>query len=111
MHLARIVGAVVTPRHHPFFERRKLLVARRVGTDGTEIGPDRVAVDSVGSGIGDLVLVLEEGNSARQVVGDDRAPLRSVIVGYVDEVEIGGRATLQAPRPSDRGATGAKGVE
>lgn len=94
MYLARVLGPVVTPVQHPFFDGRTLLLVRRLDLDGAERGPDRVAVDRVGAGEGDLVLVLEEGNSARQIVDDGKAPLRSVVVGFVDEVEIDGRIAL-----------------
>jgi ethanolamine utilization protein EutN len=97
VYLARVLGAVVTPVQHAFFEGRTLLLVRRVnpfGPDGTALGPDRVAVDRVGAGAGDLVLVLEEGNSARQIVEDGKAPVRSVVVGFVDEVEVDGRIAL-----------------
>ena len=96
MYLARVIGPVVTPVQHPFFEGRTLLLVRRVEPDGRATGPDRVAVDRVGAGPGDAVLVLEEGNSARQVVDDPKAPLRSVIVGFVDEVEVDGKIVLAA---------------
>jgi ethanolamine utilization protein EutN len=109
MYLARVVGPVVTPVQHRFFDGRTLLLVRRVGLDGAEAGPDRVAVDRVQAGEGDLVLVLEEGNSARQIVDDPMAPLRSVVVGFVDEVELDGsvvasndgreRARAATPRP------------
>lgn len=103
MYLARVLGPVVTPVQHPFFDGRTLLLVRRLDLDGSPRGPDRVAVDRVGAGEGDLVLVLEEGNSARQIVEDGRAPLRSVVVGFVDEVEVDGRIALEnGPRaPSE----------
>lgn len=103
MYLARVLGAVVTPVQHPFFDGRTLLLVRRLDLDGAERGPDRVAVDRVGAGEGDLVLVLEEGNSARQIVDDGKAPLRSVVVGFVDEVEVDGRIALaNEPRVTPR---------
>ena len=52
---------------------------------------------------GDVVLVLEEGNSARQVVDDPKAPLRSVIVGFVDEVEVDGKIVLAADGRAEDG--------
>jgi ethanolamine utilization protein EutN len=94
VYLARVLGAVVTPVQHAFFARRTLLLVRRVDLDGGGSGPDRVAVDRVGAGPGDLVLVLEEGQSARQIVDDPKAPLRSVVVGFVDEVELDGKIAL-----------------
>jgi ethanolamine utilization protein EutN len=102
MYLARVLGAVVTPVQHPFFDRRTLLLVRRVAPDGRELGPDRVAVDAAQAGAGDLVLVLEEGNSARQVFDDPKAPVRSVVVGFVDEVEIDGSITLRNGEDSAR---------
>ena len=90
MYLARVIGPIVTPVQHPFFDGRTLLLVRRVAPDGTAIGPDRVAVDRAQAGPDDLVLVLEEGNSARQIVGDANAPVRSVIVGFVDQVDVAG---------------------
>lgn len=107
MYLARVLGPVVTPVQHPFFDGRTLLLVRRLDLEGGERGPDRVAVDRVGAGEGDLVLVLEEGNSARQIVEDAKAPLRSVVVGFVDEVEVDGRIALRneprAAHDSERG--------
>jgi microcompartment protein CcmK/EutM len=47
-----------------------------------------IAVDTVDAGVGDRVLVLDEGNGARQVFGSSDAPVRSVIVGIVDAVEF-----------------------
>ena len=103
MYLARVLGPVVTPVQHPFFDGRKLLLVRRLEPDGRDAGPDRVAVDAAQAGEGDVVLVLEEGNSARQVFDDPKAPVRSVVVGFVDEVEIEGRIALRGDdRPGGR---------
>ena len=96
MYLARVLGSVVTPVQHPFFDEKTLLLVRRLGPDGRELGPDRVAVDRAQAGAGDLVLVLEEGNSARQVFDDPKAPVRSVVVGFVDEVELDGAIALRS---------------
>ena len=61
MYLARVLGSVVAPVQHPFFDGRRLLAVRCVAPDGTETGPDAVAVDRVQAGTGDVVLVLKEG--------------------------------------------------
>lgn len=113
MYLARVLGAVVAPVAHPFFAAKTLLLLRRVDPDGRVTGPDRVALDRVGAGPGDLVLVLEEGNSARQIVDDRAAPVRNVVVGFVDEIELDGkivlanddRATAAAAPPMKKDAT------
>lgn len=97
MYLARVLGAVVAPVEHPFLVGKTLLLVRRVDPDGRVAGPDRVAIDRAQAGEGDLVLVLEEGNSARALFEDAHAPVRSVVVGFVDEVELDGSVALRQP--------------
>lgn len=103
MQLFRVIGPVVVPERHPFFAAKTLLLLERCKPDGTpEPAHHRVAVDTVGAGPGDLVLALEEGNSARQIFDDKGAPVRHVVVGFVDEVELDGKITL---RNEERGST------
>jgi len=87
MILGRVCGTVVSTVQHPFYDGRKQLIVRAVTPDGAFDG-DRyvVAVDLVGAGVGETVLVEDEGNSARQLLGAANGPVRSVIVGIVDEV-------------------------
>jgi microcompartment protein CcmK/EutM len=68
---------------------RKLLVVDRLTPEGQPDGTYWVAVDTVQAGVGDMVLVLDEGNSARQVIQWEDAPVRAVVVGIVDQVTIG----------------------
>ena len=53
-----------------------------------ETGDYVIALDAIGVGPGDPVLVLDEGTGARQVVGVPTAPVRTVIVGYLDRVDL-----------------------
>ncbi len=59
-----------------------------LASDSKPTGDYLIAVDQVGAGAGETVLVIDEGNSARSIVKDDMAPLRSIIVGIVDDVQI-----------------------
>ena len=89
MYIGRVSGTVVATIKNELFEGRKLLVVDKLDLDGRPTAKYDIAVDMVQAGVGDLVLVLDEGNSARQIV--DREPLgaiRTVIVGVVDEVEV-----------------------
>ncbi len=91
MYIGRVSGTVVATIKNELFEGRKLLVVDKLDLRGQPTVKYDIAVDMVQAGLGDLVLVLDEGNSARQVV--DREPLgaiRAVIVGIVDEVDIPG---------------------
>ena len=92
MMLADVIGTVVSPSVQvPALSGRKLLVVRPVRPDGTAVGPKpRIAIDTVGAGVGDRVLVIDEGNAGRQILEAPNAPVKTLIVGFVDEVELGG---------------------
>jgi microcompartment protein CcmK/EutM len=92
MLLARVIGHVVAPVNHRVFAGHKLLVVRPEDPHGKAAGTAIVAVDRVDAGLGDRVLVVHEGSGARQLVGEPEGPLRAVIVGFVDDVEIEERA-------------------
>ena len=89
MYIGRVCGTVVATIKNELFEGRKLLVVDKLDLAGKATSKYDIAVDMVQAGVGDVVVVLDEGNSARQVV--DREPLgaiRAVIVGVVDEVTV-----------------------
>ncbi len=98
MFLATVIGTVVTPIQHPFYDGKKLMLVRAERPDDGKPSHEGVvlAVDRVGAGIGEKVLVLKEGSSARSLFENDRAPVRTVIVGIVDEVEVEGERTFFA---------------
>ena len=89
MYIGRVSGTVVATIKNELYEARKLLVVDKLDLAGQPTSKYDIAVDMVQAGVGDLVLVLDEGNSARQIV--DREPLgaiRAVIVGIVDQVTV-----------------------
>ena len=88
MILGKVSGAIHSTINHKFYDNRKLLVIDKLNLDGKPTSAYLIAVDQVGVGVGETVLVIDEGNSARSIVKDDMAPLRSIIVGIVDEVNI-----------------------
>ncbi len=88
MILGRIIGSVVSIIHHPVVEGRKLLVAERLDAAGQVTGGYIIAIDAIGAGQGETVLILDEGNGARQILDDTDAPVRSLVVGIVDAVEL-----------------------
>ena len=88
MILGRITGSVVSTIHHPIVDGRKLLVAERLDQRGRPGGGYLIAFDAIGAGQGETVLILDEGNGARQVLDDANAPVRSVVVGIVDELVL-----------------------
>ncbi len=88
MRVGRVAGTVVSTICAPVFERRRLLLCDLLDESGRPDGEYTIAVDSVYAGVGDTVLILDEGNSARQVVGEPDAPIRAVVVGVVDAVDV-----------------------
>jgi len=86
MILGRVIGSITSTINHPFYDAKTLLVVERIDTAGAPLADYVIAVDTVGAGAGERVLVLDEGNGARQVLASKDAPVRSVIVGIVDDV-------------------------
>jgi microcompartment protein CcmK/EutM len=87
MKIGRVSGTVVSTINSPVYDSRRLLLCDLLDEKGEEQSGDYlIAVDSVGAGAGETVLILDEGNSARQVVDMEDAPIRAVIVGIIDAV-------------------------
>jgi ethanolamine utilization protein EutN len=73
---------------HPAYVGRTLLVVQPLDELGQDAGASFVAIDQVQAGAGDKVIVLTEGNGVRQILkAGDQVPIRSAIVGIVDEVD------------------------
>jgi ethanolamine utilization protein EutN len=83
--IARVAGTVVSPISHPFFHGQRLLLCDLVDTDGSSSGY-LIAVDVVDAGVGERVLICDEGSSARQIFDVATGPIRSVVVGIIDEI-------------------------
>ena len=88
MILGKVVGTITSTINHPFYDGKKLLLVEKIETDGKAQSGNLVAVDRAGAGAGETVLVLDEGNGARQVFESADGPVRSVIVGIVDEINV-----------------------
>ncbi len=88
MKLARVVGTVVSTINAPDLESRTLLLCDLLGPGLEPVGGYLIAVDAVGAGAGEIVLLLDEGNSARQILRAPSAPIRTVVVGIVDDVTL-----------------------
>jgi len=91
MFIGRVVGTVVSEINDEVYENRKILVIDRLTPEGEPDGTYVLGIDTVDAGLGEVVLYIDEGNSARQVVGMPNAAIRTVIVGIVDEVLVEGR--------------------
>jgi len=93
--VGRVVGTVVATIEAPVFRDRKLLVCDLLDVAGKPDGGYIIAADTVGAGAGETVLIIDEGNSARQVVGLEVAPIRAIVVGIVDELIVDGATIIR----------------
>lgn len=91
MLLARVEGNVVATRKHPSLDGWRLVICQPVGTNGQPEGSPLVAIDSLGAGMHQQVLISSDGAAARKAVGDAKSPVRWLVVGLVDESEPGVR--------------------
>lgn len=86
MQLARVIGTVVATRKDPRLEGFKLLVVRLQSATGKDEAGYLVAVDTVGAGVGERVLIVQ-GSSARMAHDGQDKPIDAAIVGIIDTVE------------------------
>ncbi len=89
MTLCEVIGPVVASEKHPAFVGLKLLIVQPLDEQRQAVGPSFLAVDHLSSaGPGDVVLVLREGGGVRQILKGSQLPIRSLIVGVVDQVQV-----------------------
>ena len=87
MQIARVVGSVVATQKHRKFEGAKLLLVQPLNLDETPRGPALLAVDGVGAGVHEKVLIVLEGRAAGGALNRKAAPVDAAIVGIIDHVE------------------------
>jgi ethanolamine utilization protein EutN len=88
MKLCKVRGNVVSTVKHPTYRGHKLMIVQPLDEKGADSGSSFLAVDLVQAGPGDMVLVMQEGNGVRQILKEQKLPIRSVIVGIVDAVDV-----------------------
>jgi ethanolamine utilization protein EutN len=88
MQIARVVGTVVATQKHRKFEGAKLLLVQPVALDDSPRGTPLLAVDSVGAGVDEKVLIVIEGRAAGEALGRKGAPVDAAIIGIIDQVDV-----------------------
>ena len=88
MQLGRVIGTVVATQKHRKFEGAKLLLVQPITPDDKPRGIALLAVDAVGAGVNETVLLVIEGRAAAEAVGRKGTPVDAAIIGIVDAVEI-----------------------
>lgn len=88
MLIARVVGEVVATRKHPSHEGRAALLVQPLNLDGSDRGDPLVALDAVGAGVGDKVLLVLEGFSAMTSVDRPQSPIDMAVIGLIDRIDV-----------------------
>ena len=93
MQIARVIGTVVSTQKHPKFAGAKLLLVQPLNPDDTPRGSALLAVDGVGAGVREKVLVVLEGRAAGEALGKTAAPVDAAVIGIIDRMDV------QSPSP------------
>ena len=88
MQIARVLGTVVATQKHRKFEGAKLLLVQPLTIDDKPRGMAVLAVDALGAGVNEKVLVVMEGRAAGEALGRKLAPVDAAVVGIIDTVDI-----------------------
>ncbi len=88
MIIGKVTGVVVATRKNKHLEGNRLLIVQPLNKELKPEGDSFMAVDQAYAGFGETVLVIDEGNSARQVFNNPEIPVRTFIVGVIDRVDL-----------------------
>jgi microcompartment protein CcmK/EutM len=88
MLIAKVTGVVVASQKNKHLEGNRLLIVQPLDREGKPTGNSMMAVDQGYAGFGETVLIIDEGNSARQVFNDPDIPVRTFVAGVIDRVDI-----------------------
>jgi carbon dioxide concentrating mechanism protein CcmL len=87
--LAKVKGNIVSTQKNDNLKGHKLLLVHPIDLEGNYLGEkDIIAIDLIDSGIGDTVIVTQEGAAVVQILGHKKAPVHSIIVAHVDEIDL-----------------------
>jgi microcompartment protein CcmK/EutM len=94
VYLAEVVGEVISTHKNERLVGKRLLLVRRLSLALAPEGIETICLDVVDAGVGDRVLVVQEGSSARKIFDDQWIPVQAVIVGVLDRVDLHGQRLL-----------------
>jgi len=86
--IGKVIGTLVSTQKNKKFEGAKLLLVQPVGPDLTPRGTALLAIDGVGAGVNETVLVVLEGRAAGEALGKKAAPVDAAIIGIIDQIDF-----------------------
>ena len=88
MYIAKVIGKMVSVIKHKSYDSKKLLIVQRLDLDSRPVGPAVMAIDYVGAGEGDTVLVARTPGLAQEIFQTENAPICELIIAIVDSVDV-----------------------
>jgi microcompartment protein CcmK/EutM len=88
MLIARVIGDLSATHKHPSHEGAKILLVQPLDLDGSDRGAPVVALDAVSAGIGNLVLLVQDGYAAFTAMGKPLSPIDAAVIGVIDHVDL-----------------------
>ncbi|MCI0706874.1 MAG: EutN/CcmL family microcompartment protein [Ignavibacteriae bacterium] len=88
MTLSKVTGTIVATQKNESLKGYKVLIVQPIDLDGKPIGRDMLAIDHVDAGVGDTVLVVQEGAAAQQLLKRKDVPVHTIIVAVVDGLSV-----------------------
>jgi microcompartment protein CcmK/EutM len=94
MEIGKVIGTVIATVKHECYEGKRLLVVQQLDLEGRPQGSPRIAIDYVGAGVGDLVLIGGAPGVAALVFGVEKSPIKDLIMGIIDRVDLGNQLVM-----------------
>ncbi len=88
MTLCKVSGTIVSTQKKEQLRDKKILIVQPVSLAGNPLGRDFLALDVVDAGVGDMVLVVQEGQAAAQLLRRKDVPVHSIVVAVVDDLDV-----------------------
>ncbi len=94
MEVGKVIGTVIATVKHELYQGKRLLVVQQLTLEGKPQGSPRIAIDYIGAGVGDLVLIGGAPGVAASVFGVEKAPIKDLIMGIIDRVDLGSQRIM-----------------
>lgn len=93
MIIGEVIGNIVSTQKLKDFEGTKLLLIQPLNLDSTAKGKTVLAIDNIGAGVGEKVLIVQEGRSAMHLLGKGKSPVEAAVIGIIDHFTVDEKTT------------------
>ena len=101
MYPAKVIGKVTSIIKHPIYDGKSLLLIQPIDLKYNPKGKATIAVDYVGAGEGDIVLIGNAPGQAKEVFNVDNAPIRELVMAIIDRIDVASNQTSEISEISE----------